>query len=150
MSGNIHIRRATKKDIPTLIHLQNSDGYPHSYYLTSERLARLFDRGELFFLASIGGTSAGFGSVDCEIRAQAHFLSVDRNYARRGIGSALMKTLQNEAKNRGYGRLSLYVDAGSAIEVFLKKHGFVQVGHYKNRYGNGKDATIWEVELLER
>lgn len=147
MSGNIHIRRATKKDIPTLIHLQKSDGYPHSYYLTPQRLARLFDRGELFFLVSIGGTSVGFGSVDCEIRARVHFLSVDQNYARRGIGSMLMKILMDEEKNRGYERLGIYVDADSPIEIFLQKHGFVKVGYYKNRYGNGQDASIWEVDL---
>lgn len=89
----------------------------------------------------------GFGSVDCEIRARVHFLSVDQNYARRGIGSMLMKILMDEAKNRGYGRLGIYVDADSPIEIFLQKHGFVQVGYYKNRYGNGKDSTIWEVDL---
>lgn len=149
MSAKVHIRQATKNDIPTLITLQRNDGFTHSYYLTRERLKRLFDRGELFFVARLGRVPVGFASIDCEIRAQVHFLSVDQTFTRRGIGSMLMRTLKNEVQKRGYGHLSVYVDAGAAIEVFLKKNGFVQVGYYKNRYGKGKDATIWEVDLSQ-
>lgn len=147
---NIVIYQGTVNDISTYIALQRNDGFSYQYYLTPERMKRLFDRGELFFLATLNGIPVGFASVDCEIRAQAHFLSVDRNNARRGVGSMLMKTLMDEAKKRGYGRLSVYVEANSTIEVFLQKHEFIQVGYYKNRYGNGKDATIWEVDLLHR
>lgn len=35
MSGNIHIRRAVKKDILTLIQVQKNDGFPHPHYVTS-------------------------------------------------------------------------------------------------------------------
>lgn len=150
MSTDALLRRATKVDIPTIIMLQKNDGFPHQYYLTHERLERLFGRGELFFLATLDGVTVGFASIDCEIRAKAHFLSVDQRYAHKGVGSMLMKALMDEAKSRGYDRLSVYVEAGSIIKVFLIKHGFVQVGYYKNRYGNGKDATIWEVDLLHR
>lgn len=52
--------------------------------------------------ASIDETPAGFSSVDCEIRARVHFLSVDQTFTRRGIGSMLMKTLKNEVQKRGY------------------------------------------------
>lgn len=143
---SIDIQQATKNDIPVLITLQKNDGFPHPYYLTSERLDRLFDRGELFFIATIDRIPVGFASVDVEIRARAHFLSVDQRYKRKGIGSRLMTTLIEEVKHRGYVRLSVYVEANSTIEHFLQKHGFIQVGYYKNRYGNKKDATIWEVD----
>lgn len=150
MNKDLHIRRATTADIASIITLQESDGYPHQYYLTDERLERLFDRGELFFLATLDGIPVGFASVDCEVRALAHFLCVDKNYTRRGIGSLLMRTLINEAKKRAYARLCSYVEANSKKEVFLQKHGFVQVGYYKNRYGNGQDASIWEIDLSQR
>jgi len=141
------IRQGNVKDIPIYIELQRNDGFPHQYYLTQERLKLLFDRGELFFLATLEGTPVGFSSVDCEIRAQAHFLCVDKNYTRRGIGSLLMKTLMDEAIKQGYTRLCSYVEANSTKEIFLQKYGFIQVGYYKNKYGNGQDATIWEVDL---
>lgn len=141
------IRPATKGDIPTLIQLQKNDGFPHQYYLTQERLERLFDRGEQFFVATLDGKSLGFASVDFEKRATAHFLCVDQDNKKKGIGSLLMKTLIQEAKSRGYTRLCSYVEANSTKEVFLKKHGFIQVGYHKNRYGNSQDASIWEVDL---
>lgn len=146
MNKDLHIRRATKTDITSIITLQENDGYPHQYYLTNERVERLFDHGELFFLAILDGIPVGFASVDCEVRALAHFLCVDKNYTRRGIGSLLMRTLINEAKKRVYARLSSYVETNSKKEDFLQKHGFVKVGYYNNRYGNGQDATIWEIE----
>jgi len=141
------IHQGTINDISTYIALQRRDGFSHQYYLTPERLKRLIDRGELFFLAIPEGAPVGFPSVDCEIRSQAHFLSVDKKYARRGIGSMLMKALMNEAKKQGHTRLCSHVEASSTKEVFLQKQGFIQVGYYKNRYGNGVDASIWEIAL---
>lgn len=150
MNPDIRIQQATERDIFTLITLQKNDGFPHQYYLTTERILRLLDRGELFFMATLDGAPIGFTSIDCEIRAQAHFLCVDKRYTRRGIGSLLMRTLIDEASKRRYTRLCSYVEASSTKEVFLQKHGFVQVGYYKNRYGNGQDASIWEVELTKK
>lgn len=31
---DIHIRRATKKDMPTIIQLQKNDAFSHPYYVT--------------------------------------------------------------------------------------------------------------------
>ncbi|MEK7544183.1 MAG: GNAT family N-acetyltransferase [Patescibacteria group bacterium] len=145
--NTIAIRKGVEKDIPTYIRLQKNDGFPHQYYLIPKRVKQLFDRGEQFFIASIDQIPVGFSSVDFEIRAQAHFLCVDKRFTRKGVGSMLMNALVHEAKARGYTHMSSYVEADSLKEFFLKKHGFVQVGYYKNRYGTGKDATIWEVDL---
>lgn len=143
---NTSIRPATREDIPTFMELQRNDGFSHQYYLNRERLELLFDRGEQFFVATHEGKPVGFASVDCEQRATAHFLCVDQNNKNRGIGSLLMQTLIDEAKKRGFTRLCSYIEASSTKEVFLQKQGFTKVGYHKNRYGNGKDASIWEVE----
>jgi GNAT superfamily N-acetyltransferase len=144
MSIGIQIRHATKEDTPTLIDLQKNDGFSHQYYLTQERLDRLFGRGEVFFLATLDGEPVGFASADCEVRAKVHFLSVDLKFQRRGIGSMLMKSIIKEVKNKGHNRLNCYIETDSTLDVFLQKQGFVQVGYYKNRFGSGKDASIWE------
>lgn len=149
MSINISIKPAAKTDIPILIKLQKNDGFIHQYYLTPERLERLFHRGEHFFLAMLDGVPAGFASVDFEIRARIHFLSVDEKFIRQGVGSCLMEVMKEKSKQYGYVRLGVYVEANSTLEYFLSKHGFNHVGYYKNRYGNGKDATIWEVEIVK-
>lgn len=44
-------RRAVLSDISMLIDIQKNDGFPHQYYLTRERLEKLFNRGEQFFVA---------------------------------------------------------------------------------------------------
>ena len=146
MNKDLHIRRATKADIPTIITLQENDGFPHPHYVTTERLLRLFHRGEVYFLAVLNGITVGFISIDYEIRAQIHYLSVHRDYWRKGVGSMLIKTVIDESKSRDFDRISVYVQAESPIEIFLEKKGFFKVGYYKNRYRNGKDVTIWEVE----
>lgn len=63
MNSDIHIRRAAKKDILTLIQVQKNDGFPHHYYLLPERLERLFDRGELFFWLVWTGTRWVLGQL---------------------------------------------------------------------------------------
>ncbi len=140
-------RRATKRDIPAFIRIQKHDGFPHQYYLTKGRLEKLFDRGEQFYVISIHGTPVGFGSVDCEIRAQVHLICVDAAFAGNGIGRTLMRLCLARAKQRGCKRACSYVEANSSKEPFLVKMGFHQVGLYKDRYGNGVDATIWEIAL---
>ena len=141
-------RKATLDDIESFIKIQKNDGFPHQYYLTRERLKKLFNRGEQFFIAKYNDEVVGFGSVDCEIRAQVHFICVDREYSRQGVGRELMKSCLDEAKDKGCKRACSYVEANSSKEPFLIKMGFHQVGFYKDRYGNGVDASIWEVLLI--
>ncbi len=141
-------RRAGLSDIPKLIDIQKKDGFPHQYYLTKKRLERLFDRGEQFFVVEQSDNVIGFGSVDCEIRAQVHFICVDKTYSRQGVGRKLVKRCLDKAKQKGCRRACSYVEANSSKEPFLVKMGFHQVGFYKDRYGNGIDATIWEVSLV--
>ena len=142
------IRPFSKNDTDTVIQLQKADGFPHQYYITRERVETLIKRGELFFLIfSPENIPVGFASVDLEIRAQLHFICINQQYSKRGYGSALMLKLIDEAKKHGYDRVSSYVEAGSNKETFLKKFHFEQVGSYRNRYGNGVDASIWELHF---
>lgn len=141
------VRRAEKTDITSLIRIQKNDGYPHQYYLTEDRLLRLFRRGETFIVVESQGEAIGFGSVDCEIRAQIHFICVDKQHSGKGIGRTLMQACREEAKRHGCKRAFSFVEANSSKEPFLVKMGFFQVGFYKDRYGNGVDASIWEIAL---
>lgn len=141
------VRPATEKDIPSCIAIQRNDGFPHQYYLTAARLQRLFARREQFFLAEDRGVPVGFGSVDCEIRAQVHFICVDQAHIRKGIGRSLMRRCLDYAQQAGCRRVFSYVEAQSSKESFLERMGFHRVGFYKDRYGNGVDASIWEISL---
>lgn len=142
-----HIRPATEMDIDSCLAVQRNDGFSHQYYLTSERMRKLFFRGEQFFLAEQDGVPVGFGSVDCEVRAQVHFICVNQAYKRKGIGSGLMRRCLEYAKQAGYSRACTFVESNSSKEPFLEKMGFHKVGFYNDRYGNGVDASIWEISL---
>lgn len=141
------IRPATEQDIASCIELQRKDGFPHQYYLTPERLQGLFARGEKFFVAEHAGVPVGFGSVNCEIRAQVHFICVDQAYAGNGIGRGIMRHCLDYAVREGCRRAFTFVEAKSTKEPFLMKLGFRRVGYYSDRYGNGVDASIWEISL---
>ena len=145
--NSIHIRPANKNDFSSFISIQKQDGFPHAYSLQKSRLQKLFDRGELFFVAIYKNKPIGFASVDCEIRARIHFLCVDKQYTGNGIGSMLMKTILQEVQKQGYHTAHTFVEKKSSKEVFLQKHSFQLIGVYHNRYGPNKDATIWEIQL---
>ncbi len=144
---NIVIKKLSDENIDECITIQANDGYPHQYYLTSKRIERLIRRGEKFFTAWSANCIVGFCSVDCEIRAYVHFICVDKSFTRCGIGTLLMHTCLDIAKRFGCKQAYTYVEANSSKELFLKKMKFNQVGLYKDRYGNGVDASIWEIRL---
>lgn len=59
-----------------------------------------------------------------------------------------MKCCLDEAKANGCKRACSYVEENSSKEPFLEKMGFHKVGIYKDRYGNGTNASIWEISLV--
>lgn len=147
MKTKILITPADKGDIKHIIGIQKDDGFKHAYFLQEKRILTLLKRGEKFFLATINGQTVGFASFDPEIRAKIHFLSVHKQFSRQGVGSLLMNNLLNAIKSMGYDKAYCYVEKKSSIESFLIKFNFYKVGEYKNRYGDKKDASIWEISL---
>ncbi len=142
------IKPAEKNNIEDIIRIQKSDGFAHQYHISKERIEKLINRGELFFLIfTPENIPVGFASIDLEIRARLHFICVNKQFGKQGYGSALMIRLIDEAKKHKYKRVSSYVEAGSNKELFLEKFQFNKVGYYKNRYGNGVDASIWELHF---
>lgn len=141
------VREGGIDDIEAMRTIQRNDGYEHAYYLEPDRLEKLLKRGETFFLAYFDGKPIGFSSVDFEVRARLHFLSVLETESKRGVGSALMRTMLEESRRRGYKSAHTYVEANSTKEDFLRRFGFDNIGKFGNRYGQGKDATIWSIDL---
>lgn len=127
--------------------IQNNDGFEHSYPLSRERFRNLIDRGEIFYIANYDGKIVGMISVDFEIRAKLHFFSVKQDYQGKGIGSALINQVLEEAKNSNYSSVYVYVEVGSPVEKFLLNRGFEKVGYYRDRYKTGKHANILEIVL---
>lgn len=146
---SIGLRKATVEDCDAIMVVQKNDGYPHSYYLTKERLQKLFDRNEEFYVVTAqDGRIIAFFAVNVEIRAHLHFFSVHKDFQRRHIGSYIMRQLL-DGKMLGDARvLYAYVDEGAEkIRKFLIQNGFEEAGYYRNRFGPNKNAIIMEHRL---
>jgi GNAT superfamily N-acetyltransferase len=106
------------------------------------------DKGEIFFLALSDGRPVGFTSVDFEIRANLHFMSVLKDEQGKGIATLLLKTVIDEVLKRNYNYIITFTEKdGTNLNNFLKKRGFEEVGFHKDRYGKGKDAIIFNLNL---
>lgn len=135
------------QDFDTMIEIQKNDGFEHSYYLTKERLEKLAQRGEEFFIVHLDNSPVAFASIDMEVRAILHFFCVDKDSAKKGIGTELLKKAVQEAANQNFDKIHTFVEIDSPVEHFFTKNGFEKVGFYKNRYGDGKDSNILERKI---
>lgn len=144
---NLTIKKASPKDFDNLIKIQKSDGFNHAYYLNTKRLQKLFDTGELFFIAYLENRPVGFTSVRIEIRARMHFFSVKQKVEGRGVGSFLLEKIISESKKYKVKLLYIYTEVNSDLEGFLKKKGFKKVGYFKDRLGDGRDTNIFSYKL---
>lgn len=147
MDFKIKIRQAKLTDWRNIQYIQSHDSFEHVYYLKKSRIERLFKRGEVFFLAFIDGKAVGFTSVDFEIRATVHFLSVLKPFQDMGVGRALLKRALQEAIKRKYKQAVAFTEDVAVKEKFLTKNKFKKVGYHKNRYANRVNGIIWSIDL---
>ena len=73
------------------------------------------------FVAVIGNRVAGYADLQAIGHIDHFFVSPE--FARRGVGSALMRHIHDVARERGLTRLC--ADVSLAAEAFFTRHGFV-------------------------
>ena len=130
-----------------LVSIQKNDGFSHVYYLTKERLEKLFSNGEEFFGAFTDNKLIGFISINTDVvRMRIHFLSVDQQFQRKGVASILLKHILLIAKEKKIRNVYVYTEIESPLEVFLLKNRFIKVGYFKKRFRD-KDANILSIYL---
>ncbi|NCO12243.1 MAG: hypothetical protein COZ34_03715 [Candidatus Pacebacteria bacterium CG_4_10_14_3_um_filter_34_15] len=147
MKGKIKITVLTEASYKDIINIQKIDGWRHVYYLNENRLRELSKRGEVFYGMYLDGIMIGFAGVDVEIRARLHFLSIDNKYQKKGYGTLFVKELVKIMKTKNIKQMFFYVEEDSPYTIFLSKLGFIKVGFYKNRFGDGWDADIFELKI---
>lgn len=104
-------------------------------------------------IASIDGHAAGFAIA----RAQADecellLLATDPVVRRNGVGSALLRSVLNEARSRAVKHVFLEVRAGNeAIELY-RLSGFSKVGqrrnYYRGQHGQLFDAYTFRCQIV--
>ena len=119
MSGrDIIFRRATKADLPSIVHLladddlgsqreRDKDPLPESYYSAYEEIHR--DPNHEMIVAELNGEVMGtlhlmfLPSISFQggLRAQIESVRIDNQHQNRGLGSQMMKWAIERAKARG-------------------------------------------------
>lgn len=85
----------------------------------------------------------GFALADRQgVEGHLLALGVDRTLRKRGIGSALVKTVRNDLARSGAWRLRLEVRADDTeAQAFYVRHGFAPEGLESAVYRDGADAV---------
>ena len=136
------LKLATKNiDFAHIVFIQKNDGYQHAYYLV--------EAGEKFYILYEDEQFVGMACVDAEIRIQLHFFSVIEKFQQTEAGAKMLELLLEEVKKQKvqHKTMHCFTEEDSPLLKFLMKQGFEEVGFYKNRYQNGKDAVIVEKKL---
>ena len=137
--------------------------YPDENTMTAEQEGRFLqertdsDNG-IELLAEIDGAVvglAGFGAVGSKekLRHRADFgISVDRQYWKLGIGTALMNACIECARKAGYEQIELSVVAENEPAIAMyRKAGFVEFGRYpkgfKSRFTGYQELVYMRMEL---
>jgi ribosomal protein S18 acetylase RimI-like enzyme len=80
-------------------------------------------------------------------RLTGHIVTLDVNPAerRRGLGTLLMQTAEEQMKEEGAGAMSLEVaESNSVAREFYRRLGFATVGRISKYYAGRVDAEVME------
>ena len=104
---------------------------------------RAMGRGEIFFVAIDTGEASravlGFSSHHQDGSAHGIGVYVRGSAARCGVGSALLRAAEAEA--RAHGASSLEIDASLAAVDFYARHGFIETGRGSHRLWSGRPMS---------
>jgi ribosomal protein S18 acetylase RimI-like enzyme len=134
----MQIRPYQTADEAAVIALWNeslTDGAPHNDPATSIR-KKLAVEGELFFVACVDDSVVGtaMGGYDGH-RGWVYSVAVQPHVRRQGIGSALVRRLEEALRERGCLKVNLQVRTSNAqVIAFYEQLGF----HVEERVSMGK------------
>ena len=142
----IVIREARDADFPELVDIVKNDGFPHPLPTNLEWLLKRKETGDKFFVVDGQNKKPiGFASLQGKFAsgAKLHYLSVREEQHHKGIGTALVKKIEDEAKAIGKGKLYLYTHQKNFEAIrFYSKLNFYVVGVFIDKYVSGENALL--------
>ncbi len=142
----IAIREARDVDFPEMVDIVKNDGFPHPLPTTLEWLLKRKALGDKFFVVDGQNKKpTGFASLQEKfaLGAKLHYLSVRKEQHHKGIGTALVKKIEDEAKAIGKDRLYLYTHQKNFEAIrFYSKLNFYIVGIFIDKYASGENALL--------
>ena len=149
-SGTV-IREARPRDLDDIARLENESFETDR---VSRRSLREFLRAahRPVIAATIDDELAGYALVALRKRTRAvriYSLAVDRRFARRGVGRALLQACEAYARHHRRAAITLEVryDNTSAIALY-ESCGFRPFGEHAHYYADGATALRYEKSLL--
>jgi ribosomal-protein-alanine N-acetyltransferase len=101
-------------------------------------------------LADIDGVVAGFAMARAIVdEAELLLLAVRPAARRRGVGSALLRAVIGEARERGAARLHLEVRAGNDAVSLYGRCGFEKIGERRDYY-RGKGGKLFDAMTYQK
>ena len=132
--SEILVRPMTEADLPAVLAAE-ARCFPDPW---SEGVFRsaLADGLSLWLAAEMDGTLAGYAGMQSVLdEGYIDNVAVDPAFRRRGVASALLRAVTEEALRRGLRFLSLEVRAGNEAAIALyESFGFVAVGRRRGYY----------------
>lgn len=153
----MHIEKATRDDKEAIVQIVNADlSYkaiiPSEYYkepfLTMEELEKYLNEMDLnFFMCRDGGLACGVGAliVRPDGDGQLGWVFVLSEWQRKGVGTAIVAALEQEARERGISRMILETDARAEwAKSFYSRLGYTEYKQTPNPWGH----LVWMEKSL--
>ncbi|MGQ9743226.1 MAG: GNAT family N-acetyltransferase [Candidatus Bathycorpusculaceae bacterium] len=147
----VTVRVATLKDLRSILELEKKDGQPAKEDLHA--LFKLDNPNEkcYFFVAEHDGKILGYSRMHIyRWNSSAYIISllVDAEHRRKGIGTLLLKAMENFAREKR-ARILMFdtsTDNAPALQLYFK-NGFRICGYNDKIYEDGKIAIYLAKEL---
>jgi ribosomal-protein-alanine N-acetyltransferase len=137
------IRRATLGDLPSLAKIEDKAFQEHGYPRFFFRQA-LDSMGPYLFVAESGGSISGYAlGVPGAREGWVLSIAVAPAFRRRGVGSALLRSLVKRLRERKPRRILLTVSPGNrgAVSLYFDI-GFKVVRRESNYFGDRQDRLV--------
>ncbi|MFH1631179.1 MAG: GNAT family N-acetyltransferase [Candidatus Aenigmatarchaeota archaeon] len=127
-------------------HENSRSWYPTKSSMKKDITNRFKTGHEIFFGCKLNGKIVGYitlkpffpGYKHCEV----YWLNVKKSTQGHGIGTCLLKFIENYAKKKGFRKIFTYTGRSmKRTRKFYEKNGYKLVNEFPNYYSSGKDMT---------
>lgn len=147
MDSEVKIRRFKPSDLERVLSIERMS-FPTPWSRVSFKRVHLANPNR-FIVAEIGSKVVGYGIWQLK-RTLGHLLnlSVDERHRKKGIGSTLLKTIEQKMTEKEAEYCQLEVRAGNfTARKFCLNRGYEKVERKRGYYPDGVDAIIMKKDL---
>ncbi|WP_099204289.1 ribosomal protein S18-alanine N-acetyltransferase [Scatolibacter rhodanostii] len=139
--GNMEIVKMTKDHTEALADLEK---LCFSEPWSKKSLDDMVDHASAYFVTALhDGNILGYGGMHCSIdEFYIDNIAVYRRHRNKGVGSAIINNLADEAKRRGGKFISLEVRLSNKAVDLYKRLGFAEEGRRKNFYTQPREDAL--------